>query len=267
MALLPVLSPDFSLPYAVSTLVPDHFSVARATTWDRLLWLVRERPATAVIIDGVAMTHAPPPEERVAQLRRRFPSLGCIFVSQRATDRVTLLRLGRAAVSTLELVPVDDLAGETRRAVSRVTASGTHARVVRAVGSRLPRAERGVLRAALDGALLGWRADELSARAGWTRAHLSVRLRGRGLPSAGHLLLWARLLHAGRWLTDPGRSAESVSRQLGYANGGVFRRALRNYVQATPTEVRERGGLEFVLGRFLDVCSLGDSVRLERSVA
>jgi AraC-like DNA-binding protein len=81
------------------------------------------------------------------------------------------------------------------------------------------------------------------------------------------LLLWARLMHAGRWLGEPGRSAESVSRQLDYANGATFRRALRNYLELTPTEIRSEGGLDVVLRAFLDVCGLPDSLRDARSVA
>src|ERR671934_141929 len=47
---------------------------------------------------------------------------------------------------------------------------------------------------------------------------------------------------------EPGRTGESVSRQLEYSSGAAFRRALREYTGATPTHVAERGGLEFVLG-------------------
>mgnify|MGYP006180107401 CR=1 FL=1 len=113
----------------------------------------------------------------------------------------------------------------------------------------------------MDGALLGWQADDLAAHAGWTRAHLSVRLKALGLPSAGHLLLWAKLLHAGRWLAEPGRSAESVSRQLEYSSGAAFRRALKLYTGATPTEVSEGGGLAFVLRRLFERCGFPLSAR------
>ena len=75
------------------------------------------------------------------------------------------------------------------------------------------------------------------------------------------------MLHAGRWLEEPGRSAESVSRQLGYADGSAFRRALRNYVGATPTEVAEGGGLGMVLERFVDACDLLIHPRAMSSVA
>ena len=129
--------------------------------------------------------------------------------------------------------------------------------MTRAVSAHLPASETLAVRLALRGAQLGWRTDELAARAGVTRAHLSVRVKASGLPSSGHLLVWAKLLHAGRWLGDPGRTGESVSRQLEYSSGAGFRRALRNYTGATPMEIREAGGLEPVLDAFLATCGLG----------
>jgi AraC-like DNA-binding protein len=81
------------------------------------------------------------------------------------------------------------------------------------------------------------------------------------------LLIWAKLLDAGRWLTDPGLSAENVSRQLEYSSGAAFRRALRTYLRVTPTQVKEEGGLRLVLRRFLDACGLGDSLVFDRPIA
>ena len=120
---------------------------------------------------------------------------------------------------------------------------------------------------ALDGVHTRPSADDFARRLGLSRPHLSVCLRAAGLPSAGHLLVWARLLHAGRWLADPGRSAESVSRQLDYSSGAAFRRALTAYLGATPTQVARAGGLPFVLERFLRRCGLGRADRDGRSAA
>ena len=133
----------------------------------------------------------------------------------------------------------------------------TEALVTRALSAYLPSRETLAVRLALRGAQLGWTTGELAARAGLTRAHLSVRLKAAGLPSAGHLLVWAKLLHAGRWLGDPGRTGESVSRQLEYSDGSAFRRALRNYTGATPMGIRDAGGLKPVLDAFLSTCGLG----------
>jgi AraC-like DNA-binding protein len=232
-----------------------------------LVWVVRERPVTVVVLDTASFDAAVGPGERLVELRRLFPSLATVLVARPELDPLTLLRLGRAGISDLALISLDDLRQGLARGVARAAARSTRSQVLRAIGRRLAFPEHLVVRAALDGALLGWHADDLAASAGWSRAHLSVRLRAVGLPSAGRLLLWARLMHAGRWLGEPGRSAESVSRQLDYANGATFRRALRNYVELTPTEIRSEGGLDVVLRAFLDVCGLNDSLRDARSVA
>jgi AraC-like DNA-binding protein len=188
-------------------------------------------------------------------------------VARPELDPLTLFRLGRAGIADLVLIPLDGLSRELRHAVARSTRISTASMVMRMIRGRLPATERHVLFSALDGAPLGWRADDLAHRAGWTRAHLSVRLKHRGMPSAGHLLTWAKLLHAGRWLDAPGRTAESVSRQLEYSSGAAFRRILHNYVGGTPTSLRTGGAWKSVLARFLDVCGLGDSVGADRSVA
>ena len=267
MALIPVLSPDPRLAEVVSEATSDRVVVARSSSWDRLQWLIRERPATGVVLDTGGLPPVPEPDEGIADLRRRFPSLALVLVFRPQADRTMLLRLGRAAIAHLEVVPGENVWPEIARALARAESAGTRSTVSRALGIRLPPPQRHIVRAAMDGVLLGWKTDDLADWAGWTRPHLSVRLKEEGLPSAGSILLWARLLHASQWLTEPGRSAESVSRQLGYANGPVFRRALRNYLDATPTQVVRRGGLDYALRLFLDECGLGDSVRSTLSVA
>ncbi len=255
------LTADSAVPMSLIELTRRQLPVVWARSWDRLVWLTRERPVTVVVLDSSALPTDAAPDELVTEFHRRFPSLGTIFLARKHLDRETVLRLGGIHVSALTLLPLDDLEGGLSRGLVRAAERSTRARVLRSLGARLPVMERGVIRSALDGALLGWGANQLAGHSGWTRAHLSVLLRSRGLPSAGHLLLWAKLLHAGRWLEEPGRSAESVSRQLDYSNGAAFRRALRNYLGVTPTLVRESGGLALVLRRFLDACGLGASVQ------
>lgn len=267
MMLIPILTCDVRLVTAARAAVHEPMSMTGVGSWDRLLYLVRERPVVSVVLDGAALPGVPGPEEKVADLSRRFPSLGCVVVSRPRTNPMTLLRLGGAGIAYVELVDWADVRRYLQRAVARSAAGSCTAQVLRAMAARIPLAERQVVRAALTGALAGWSAPDLAARAGWTRPHLSVRLRDCGLPSTGRLLLWARMLHAAHWCVEPGRTGESISRQLGYADGPALRRALRSYLEVTPTELRERDGLRYALPRFLDVCGLRDSLRADLSVA
>ena len=241
--------------------------VVRTGSWDRLLTLVRERPVTGVILDSDALPVRGDEEVPVIDLIRRFPSVAIVFVARPGMSRQALFRMGRAGLRSLVLLPLEDLVQDLGRATSRAFATSTSAIVTRLVSGRLPRREMKAIRAAMDGVSWGWGADQFAEGLGLTRAHLSVGLRSSGLPSAGHLLIWAKLLHAGRWLTDPGRTAESVSRQLGYSSGAAFRRVLRNYVGGTPTELIQRGGLRPVLDRFLNACNLEGRTGLGRHLA
>lgn len=256
MAFVAVLSHDFRLRASVRHSLEGRHSVAVTASRDRFLHLVRERPVTAVVLDQGASRAAENGEGALAVLRARFPSVSAVVVARPDTDPNTLLRLGREGTRALVLVRVDDLGRELPRAVDRVLTHGTDALVTRAVSPYLAGREVFAVRGVLDGAIRGWDAEDVAGRIGLSRPHLSVLLKAAGFPSLGHLLLWGKLLHAGRWLEDPGRSAQSISRQLDYSSGAAFRRALMNYTGATPTAVKESGGLAFVLDRFLAICAL-----------
>ena len=267
MALVTVLTRDPKLRSAVRSPLLDAHVVASTRSWERLSWLLRERPATALILDSGALPPDVVPDAAVGDLRRRYPSVAVLLIVRPGADPVSLFRLGRAGLGELVLLPVDALDAEVARALRGALSGGTASLVTRAVSAHLPSRQSQAIRTAMEGVQRAWSAEDLAANMGLTRQHLSVLLKGAGLPSTGHLLIWAKLLHAGRWLADPGRSAESVSRQLEYSSGAAFRRALRAYVGATPTEVKGGGGLRFVLLRFLDACGLRDSVVFGRSVA
>jgi AraC-like DNA-binding protein len=241
-------------------------AVATAREWERLVWLVRERPVTGAVLDTASLPGRLGADAALGELRRRFPSLATVLIARPGADPLSLFRLGRAGLGELVLLPADSLSG-VAVALRDALGAGTEAVVARAVSTYLPTRETLSLRLALEGVQHGWSSEELAGHVGLTRPHVSVRLRACGLPSTGHLLVWAKLLHAGRWLADPGRTAESVSRQLGYSSGAAFRRALRRYVGMTPSSVRALGGLRPVLARFLDECGLPDSLQGGRSAA
>ena len=267
MALITVLTRDPKVRMAVRGHAADAHSVAATRSWERLRWLVRERPTTVSVLDAETVASDLAEDVAVGELRRRFPSMGILLIVRRGGDPVSLFRLGRAGLGSLVLLPADSLEVDFDRAVRDVLVRSTTSLVTRAVSAYVPRREVSAIRMALEAVQRGWHTEELASRMALTRPHLSVRLGAAGLPSAGHLLIWAKMLHAARWITDPGRSAESVSRQLEYSSGAAFRRALRTCLRVTPTQLKEGGGLWLALPRFLDACGLGDSVVFDRSVA
>jgi len=256
MPILALLTHDTGVEEAIRAPLGGRYVLARARSWDRLVGMVRERPITSVALDEAAIPVRAGPLGAVSELRERFPSVSAILIARPDSDPHGLLRLGRAGMQGLVLLGLDELAHAIPRVVREADGLGTEALVTRAVSPYLPVRITLAVRLALEGVAQGWDADGLAARLGMTRPHLSVCLKATGLPSVGRLLVWARLLHAGRWLCDPARSAESVSRQLEYSSGAAFRRALKAYTGATPGEVVGAGGFSFVLESFLARCGL-----------
>jgi hypothetical protein len=52
-------------------------------------------------------------------------------------------------------------------------------------------------------------------------------------------------------LDDLNRSADAVSAALKFPSGSAFRNTCQRYVHATPTELRQRGGAEYVVSLLL----------------
>lgn len=257
MPLIASFGSDRSLRRRVAVALDRHHDVVHTSSWGAATRLVRDRPVAAIVLDADAMD-AGSFRSALRGLRGNFPGLGVVAVARSAGDPVRLFELGRAGIPHLVLLSVDGLDRELPRALSRARVGGTVARVLATLSPHVDRRVLTTVAVALDDVHRGLGAEELAARVGLSRPFLSECLKASALPSTGHLLIWTRLLHAGAWLTEPGRTGESVARQLGYHDGSAFRRALRNYAGATPTGVAAQGGLRFVLARFLERCGFSE---------
>jgi AraC-like DNA-binding protein len=251
MALLAVLASDRRLELCLTELLEPKHSLALGHSWGGLNRVIRERPVTAAIIDLEAVARYPSVERVLAGLRMRFPHLGLILLLQKDRDPFTLFRLGRAGIRDLVLLPVAELEHGLARCVARAGEGGATSFVVRGLSRFLPRREVRTAFLAMDSVHQRWSAEEVAEEVGLTRPYISECFKRVGLPSLGHFLLWTKLLHAGHWLEEPGRTGESVGRQLEYSSGAAFRRALKSYTGATPTQIREGGGIRLVFRRFL----------------
>lgn len=230
---------------------------AESASWSGFQRLVKERPVTAAVADLDSLGCAGTAVSNLLRFRSSFPGLGLVVLVQRHRDPGLLFRLGTVGIHNLLLVDLDGADRILVRSVARSLERGVIALVTRSVSRYLPARELQAVRRAVEGVHHRWSAEEFAEEVGLSRPFLSECFKEHGLPAVGQLLLWTRLLHAGYWLTDPGRTAESVARQLEYCDGSAFRRALRNATGVTPTEVVEAGGFSFVLQRFLDACDLG----------
>jgi len=206
---------------------------------------------TGAVVALSAVPSYPSPEGVIAGLRIQFPNLPLVLLVRTDREPITLFRLGRAGIENLVLLPVENLTHELRRTVARALQRSAASVVMRSLSPRLAPRELMAAHLAMDSIHRRLSAEELADEVGLTRPYLSECFKAAGLPSLGHFLLWTRLFHAGHWLEEPGRTGESVGRQLEYSSGAAFRRALKLYTGATPTEVREQGGLRMVFHHFL----------------
>ena len=251
MALLAVLAGDRALGLSLKELLEPQDSLAVSRSWGGLNRVVRERPTTGAIVDLEAVSTFPSQDRVLAGLRARFPRLALVLLLREFRDPFTLFRLGRAGIENLVVLPAEDFHRALPRTLAHARLGGATSFVVRGLSPFLPRWELTVARLAMDSVHHRWSAEDFAAKVGLTRPHLSERFKRVGLPSVGHFLLWTRLFHAGLWLEEPGRTGESVGRQLEYSSGAAFRRALKLYTGATPTEVRRHGGIQLVYRCFL----------------
>lgn len=246
--------------------VGEH-DVAASGSWDGFSRLVRERPVTVAVVDLGSLSSGTSLVARLVRFRTAFPGLGVVLVVRRTRDPVVLFRLGSTGIQNLVLMDVESVERSLPRAVARALHRGAASLVTRAVSAYLPGRELNAVQKALDGVHRRWSADEFAGSVGLSRPFLSERFKACGLPSVGHFLLWTRLLHAGYWLTDPGRTAESVSRQLEYSSGAAFRRALKGRTGSTPSELVDAGGFPVVLRHFLEACDFAGAPSLDATTA
>lgn len=253
MALVALLSRDPAVSGGLAEQVGDRHRVVLAAARNRLWQYLLNRPISLLLLDLEALARGVSAGEALRPFREGFPRTPIVVLARPGTEPALLFDLGRAGVRHLILVQ----GTEWDRSLGEVLADAAEdtppALVARRMAPYLPARPLRVLRAALESVHRRPTADEFAASVGYSRPFLSACLKEVGLPSVGHLLIWARLFHAGHWLEEPARSGESVARQLEYYNGAGFRRALKRYTGATPTEVALGGGLAFVLQRFTDL--------------
>lgn len=245
MALIALASRDRELVRTVRASLDRRWhDLVQARSWEVLPRQLRERPVSALLLDLALLPPVGPVAVRA--LQRGFPGLPLVALA-RLKDPRTVFELGQQRIRHLIVMDAEASTLELRRSVVRAGERAAPGLVARWLGGLVDPRGLEVVRASLELTHRCWSADRFARSFGLSRPVLSEHLKGMGLPSVGQLMLWGRLLHAGHWLPDPARSGESVARQLEYANGSVFRRALRSHVGCTPTELAEGGGLGRVL--------------------
>ncbi len=189
--------------------------------------------------------------DRVRLLRLRFPRVALLaYVGLDASRARDMFDLARCGIDDLVVAGVDDDPASLRAHVDKAEARSAAA-IVRPAVARLPTVVRDAVLTAVTRAHERLTAETLARRLATSRRDLTHALLTNGLPSPNQLLTWGRLIVAAHILEESDQSAESVAGILEFASSGAFRNACRRYLQATPVELRQRGGAAYVATQLL----------------
>lgn len=230
------------------------FEITECGSWEELQDRAPREPSSCVIVvDPYAeMGRGRGPSPDLSAFLHRFPSLAVTAAMAVVPGRLDdVRRLGMWGV-----VQVIDLEEElaTAAIVHRLdSAAGRPLRslLLRTLPSDTSGPAKSILSAAASVATDGGGGEDLARMLYVTPRTVTRWCRKAGLPPPRRLLAWMRILLATELLDDPGRTVSDVALSCGYAADSSLRLALKNFLQRTPTALREEGAFRVASGLFL----------------
>jgi AraC-like DNA-binding protein len=150
-----------------------------------------------------------------------------------------LLDIAEFSIADLSFRGITD----SRHALAQLLSSALQRAKARQLDSRLsallPDSIRPIFVMGLERASEPLDVERAAAAFGVTRRTLRNRLVFHGLPRPQTFLVWCRLLVAATLLDERGRTLDSVALQLNFSTGQNLGAALRRYVGATITLLRQ----------------------------
>ena len=228
--------------------VRDRHEVVQCDDWLALARTCERQPVRVAILDLFLGEQAN--FEHLRALKTRLPRLAIIGYVTVTLDRARdLFDAGRQGLDGLIVADRDDTPIEFLRVIALAES--------RALSDIVRKQLRGVDSVVYDAVMLAiTRAHERLSPAGLAR-QLSVprrtvaqKLFVSGYPPPLRLLTWGRLIVAAHMLEDRRRSADRVASSLEFPSGSAFRNTCQRYLHATPSEIRARGGAQYVIRTF-----------------
>ncbi|MDX1673577.1 MAG: AraC family transcriptional regulator [Longimicrobiales bacterium] len=250
MAMIAVLLPQGADWDALRAATTDH-RLIQADDWRDLIAIVKREPAAAAVAD----LHAEPGKDgalRVLRFSRRYPRTPLLIWGD--LDGRDLFRLGKAGAFDVVMAPDTGNVLLVSERVADATADPIARRVDRALKSRIGNDGRALVRTAAERIPDGIQVPTLADLHGFSVSTLERRCQEWGLTTPGRILLWLRIIYGLNWLTEPGRSVESVASQIGYSSGAAFRRAVKVTLSNGARSMREPESLDLALTEFVADC-------------
>jgi len=229
--------------------IRGRYPVSACGSWDAVRRLCDAEPVSLAVLDFYV--DGTMDLDPVRQLRRLYPRLVTVGYVTLRPDRVRdVFDAGRAGLDGLIIADRDDAPTDLwailERAETRSVASSLRTTLVNCD----PTVRDAVL-VAVTRAHENLSGDGLAQLLSIPRRSLTKRLTQAGFPPPPRLLTWGRLIVAAQMLDDLNRSADAVSAALKFPSGSAFRNTCQRYLSATPTELRQRGGADYVVSLLL----------------
>lgn len=233
----------------VRTAASSQYDVIACEDWQALTRLCESSPVQTVVVDFCATGRASFDELRL--LRGRFPRVAVVgYVASPPARSEDLFDAGRFGLEGLLIADEED-------SPSRIVAALARAET-RSVATLLDGELAGVPGLVRDAVMLSvTRANgrltplALARQLGVSRRGLAHHLAVEGFPAPQRLITWGRLIVAGQLLESTKTTADAVAAALHFPSGSAFRNTCQRYLRATPSEVRRRGGGDYVVRSLL----------------
>ncbi len=244
MAAIPALLPAVHLERLRNATRGRHRIIA-CDRWAAVAEACERHHARLAVVDLFADGRAN--FESVRQLKRQLPRLALIAYVAPGVDRFNdVFDAGRQGIDALVIANRDDSPPELLATISRAESRSLGELVRRSMGPVDP-VVRDALLVAVNFAEERLSPQRLARLLGLPRRTLALRLAHCGFPSPRPLLTWGRLIVAAYLTEERRRAANRVAATLGFPSGSAFRNSCRRYLHATPTEIRMRGGAQYVV--------------------
>ena len=213
--------------------------------WQSLTRLCESAAVQAIVVDFCATGPARFDELRL--LRGRFPRIAVVgYVSSPPARAQDLFDAGRFGIEGLLIADAED-------SHAQILSVLAHAET-RSVATLLAGSLEGVTGLVRDAVMLCvTRASgrltplAIARQLGISRRGLAHHLELAGFPAPQRLITWGRLIVAGQLLESTRTTADAVATALNFPSGSAFRNTCQRYLNATPGDMRRRGGGEYVV--------------------
>ena len=252
MSLVAALLPHPARLQRLRSAAGARHDIVACDDWQSLTRVCESSPVQAVVVDFCNTGRASFDEMR--NLKGRFPRLALIgYIAMPPALASDVFDSGRFGLAGLIVADENDTPSALLAVLEQAETRGVAMLLARALQGAPPRVRDAML-LAVTRASSRLTPAALARILGVSRRGLAQQLVIAGYPAPQRLITWGRLIAAAHLLESTRTTADGVSAALHFPSGSAFRNTCQRYLHATPSELRARGGSDYVVRSLLREC-------------